>query len=77
MNFVCYSVAIQAISAYLDSFQKIADAATNARGEYYNSTYSISYLQNISYTIFTFCIYFPKAQEQLVTSFALKQGINC
>ncbi|XP_044739595.1 protein MTSS 1 isoform X4 [Chrysoperla carnea] len=28
----CLRVAIQAISAYLDAFQKIADAATNARG---------------------------------------------
>lgn len=29
----CLRATIQAISAYLDAFQKIADAATNTRGE--------------------------------------------
>lgn len=29
-----YSAAIQAIAAYLDAFQKIADAATNSRGKF-------------------------------------------
>lgn len=28
-----FRAAIQAISAYLDAFQKIADAATNSKGE--------------------------------------------
>lgn len=31
--FIC-SAAIQAIAAYLDAFQKIADAATNSRGKF-------------------------------------------
>lgn len=32
---ICYfRAAILAISAYLEAFQKIADAATNARGEF-------------------------------------------
>lgn len=29
----CFSATIQAISVYLDAFQKIADAATNSRGK--------------------------------------------
>ena len=32
--FFYYSAAIQAIAAYLDAFQKIADAATNSRGKF-------------------------------------------
>jgi hypothetical protein len=31
---VCSRATIQAIAAYLDVFQKIADAATSTRGEY-------------------------------------------
>lgn len=30
-----FSATIQAISAYLDAFQKIADAATNSRGKFF------------------------------------------
>lgn len=31
--FTCFSATIQAIAAYLDAFQKIADAATNSKGK--------------------------------------------
>lgn len=32
-SFFFYSATIQAIAAYLDAFQKIADAATNSKGK--------------------------------------------
>jgi hypothetical protein len=34
MRLPCFRATIQAIAAYLDVFQKIADAATSTRGEY-------------------------------------------
>jgi len=34
-----YRATIQAIGAYLDAFQKIADAATNARGNLFFKYY--------------------------------------
>lgn len=44
----CLKAAILAVSAYLDAFQKIADAATNARGDNSHEL-NIYLLSNIIY----------------------------
>lgn len=41
--FFLFSATIQAISAYLDAFQKIADAATNSRGNLYETKFFLLY----------------------------------
>lgn len=51
-----YSATIQAISAYLDAFQKIADAATNSRGKNYNFSIYTRYIkQDFSSSFFLCC----------------------
>lgn len=51
-----FSATIQAISAYLDAFQKIADAATNSRGNLYTNSYVVGFFLFSSKFILRRCI---------------------